>query len=62
MFNSAAEVSEFLIREAQISTVPWDDAGHYLRFSVTFEAGSEQEEKEVVDEMKRRIKKLNLKF
>jgi len=62
MFNSAAEVSEFLIREAQISTVPWDDAGHYLRFSVTFEAGSEQEEKEVVDEMKRRIKKLKLKF
>ena len=62
VFNSASEVSEYLIREAQISTVPWDDAGHYLRFSVTFEADSEKEEKEVIDEMKRRIKKLKLSF
>ncbi len=62
VFNTASEVSEYLIREAQISTVPWDDAGHYLRFSVTFEADSEQEEMEVIDEMKRRIKKLNLRF
>ena len=62
VFNTASEVSEYLIREVQISTVPWDDAGHYLRFSVTFEAGSEQEEKEVIDEMKGRIKKLNLIF
>jgi LL-diaminopimelate aminotransferase len=62
VFNTASEVSEYLIREAQISTVPWDDAGNYLRFSVTFEADSEQEEMEVIDEMKRRIKKLNLRF
>ncbi len=62
VFNTASEVSEYLIREAQISTVPWDDAGHYLRFSVTFEAVSEKEEKEVIDEMKSRIKKLNLIF
>ena len=62
VFTTASEVSEDLIREAQISTVPWDDAGHYLRFSVTFEADSEREEKEVIDEMKRRIKKLNLRF
>ena len=62
VFTTASEVSEYLIREAQISTVPWDDAGHYLRFSVTFEADSEREEKEVIDEMKRRIKKLNLRF
>jgi len=62
VFNTASEVSEYLIREEQISTVPWDDAGHYLRFSVTFEAATEQEEKEVVDEMKRRLMKLNLKF
>lgn len=62
MFNSAAEVSEFLIREAQISTVPWDDAGHYLRFSVTFEAGSVEEEKEVIGEMKKRMQKLRFRF
>lgn len=62
MFRTATEVSEFLISEAQISTVPWDDAGNYLRFSVTFEAYSAEEEKKVIDEMKNRIKKLKLIF
>jgi LL-diaminopimelate aminotransferase len=61
-FNSAQEFSEFLITEAQISTVPWDDAGRYIRFSVTFEAGSLDEEKRVIDEMKSRISKLKIKF
>ena len=62
VFNTAAEFSEFLITESLISTVPWDDAGKYVRFSVTFEADDVQKEKEVIDEMKRRIKKLKLKF
>jgi LL-diaminopimelate aminotransferase len=61
-FNSAAEFSEFLIRESMISTVPWDDAGKYVRFSVTFEADSVQKEKDVINEMKKRMKVLNLKF
>jgi LL-diaminopimelate aminotransferase len=45
-----------------ISTVPWDDAGSYIRFSVTFEADSIEREKEVLDEMKNRMRKLKLKF
>jgi LL-diaminopimelate aminotransferase len=61
-FNSASEFSEFLIKESMISTVPWDDAGQYIRFSVTFEADTPQEEKEVINEMKQRMKKLKLKF
>jgi LL-diaminopimelate aminotransferase len=61
-FSTAADFSEFLIRESLISTVPGDDAGKYVRFSVTFEADSLQKEKEVIDEMKGRIKKLRLKF
>lgn len=61
-FSTASEFSEFLIREALISTVPWDDAGKYVRFSVTFEAGSLEEEKEVINEMKKRLKILNLSF
>ena len=40
VFNSASEFSEFLIHESLISTVPWDDAGKFIRFSVTFEADS----------------------
>jgi LL-diaminopimelate aminotransferase len=62
MFNTASEFSEFLIKESLISTVPWDDAGKYIRFSVTFEADSPQKEKEVINEMKKRMKVLKLKF
>jgi len=62
VFNTASEFSEFLIKESLISTVPWDDAGKYVRFSVTFEAEDIGKERQVIDEMKRRIKKLKLKF
>jgi LL-diaminopimelate aminotransferase len=62
VFNTAGEFSEFLIRESLISTVPWDDAGKFIRFSVTFEANSENEEKAVINEMKERMLKLKLKF
>jgi len=62
VFNSATEFSEFLIHESLISTVPWDDAGKFIRFSVTFEADSLQNEIEVINEMKARMKILKLKF
>jgi LL-diaminopimelate aminotransferase len=62
VFNTATGFSEFLIHESLISTVPWDDAGKYIRFSVTFEADSLQKEIEVINEMKERIKRLKLKF
>jgi LL-diaminopimelate aminotransferase len=62
VFNSASEFSEFLIHKSLISTVPWDDAGKYVRFSVTFEADSVQKEIEVISEMKERMKLLRLKF
>jgi len=61
-FSSASEFSEFLIHEALISTVPWDDAGKFIRFSVTFEANSVEEEIKVINEMKERMKKLKLIF
>jgi LL-diaminopimelate aminotransferase len=62
IFNSASEFSEYLIHESLISTVPWDDAGRFIRFSVTFEADSIQKEIEVINEMKKRMKLLKLKF
>ncbi|MBN1397220.1 MAG: LL-diaminopimelate aminotransferase [Bacteroidetes bacterium] len=61
-FKTAAEFSDFLIRSVLISTVPWDDAGAYIRFSVTFEADSAEKEKKVIEEMKNRMEKLKLKF
>lgn len=62
VFKTAEECSEYLIRKALISTVPWDDAGAYLRFSVTFEAKDEAEEKLVIDELGNRLSKLGLTF
>ncbi len=61
-FNTAEEVSEYLIREKLISTVPWDDAGHYLRFSATFTAKNEEDERRIVGEMKKRLEGLELEF
>ena len=61
-FNNAEDASTYLIKEALISTVPWDDAGPYLRFSVTFEASSPEEEKKVIKELHHRLRALDLKF
>ncbi|TVR48442.1 MAG: LL-diaminopimelate aminotransferase [Puniceicoccaceae bacterium] len=54
-FPSAEAFSQWLISEHLVSTVPWDDAGAYVRFSVTFEAGGEEEEKRIVAEIERRL-------
>src|SRR4051812_37834834 len=54
-FNNAEEVSQWLITEKLISTVPWDDAGANLRFSVTFIAKDEADEKRVLNEIAKRL-------
>ncbi len=61
-FTDAGDFSEFLIKEARISTVPWDDAGHYVRFSVTFNAANVDEEVAIINEMQERMAKLKLVF
>jgi LL-diaminopimelate aminotransferase len=43
-FETAEAASQYLIAEQSICTVPWDDAGPYLRFSVTYEAADEAAE------------------
>src|SRR5262249_8059482 len=43
-FANAEEASQFLITEQSVCCVPWDDAGPYLRFSVTYLAKDEAEE------------------
>jgi len=61
-FINAADAAKFFIEKALISVVPWDDAGSYLRISVTFEAASQAEEEMIIGEMKRRMKAINLVF
>ena len=54
-FANGEEFSQWLITEKLISTVPWDDAGNFVRFSATFEAAGEEAEREVIAEMARRL-------
>jgi LL-diaminopimelate aminotransferase len=62
VFHNAKEVMEYLIRNAFISTIPWDDAGAFLRISVTFEAAGEEEERKIIEEIRERLMKLELVF
>ncbi len=61
-FENATKAAQYFIEKALISVIPWDEGGAWLRFSVTFEAGSETEEKLIIDEMKRRLGSLKLVF
>lgn len=54
-FKNAEEVSQWLITEKLISTVPWDDACAYLRFSVTFAAKDPADEQRVLAEVASRL-------
>jgi LL-diaminopimelate aminotransferase len=61
-FKTGEEVSQWLITEKLISTVPWDDAGAYLRFSVTFIAKDQTDEKRVLGEVARRLSDVRFEF
>lgn len=61
-FANAEEASQFLITEHSVVTVPWDDAGPYLRFSVTYQAADEAEEDLLMEETRKRLQGLGLTF
>jgi LL-diaminopimelate aminotransferase len=61
-FDTAEAASQFLITEHSICTVPWDDAGAFLRFSVTYEAPDEAAEDALMAETESRMKGLELQF
>jgi LL-diaminopimelate aminotransferase len=61
-FENGEAFSQYLIREKLICTVPWDDAGPYVRFSATFEAASLEEEQEVIAEIGRRVSDVTYEF
>jgi len=62
VFLNAEEASQYLISEQSVCTVPWDEAGPHLRFSVTYHAPTEAEEDALMAETSRRLGALNLKF
>ncbi len=61
-FDSAEAASQYLITEKSIVTVPWDDAGPFLRFSVTYVAEDEAAEDALMAETVSRLKQIQLAF
>lgn len=61
-FETAEDASQFLIREQSVCCVPWDDAGRFLRFSVTYSAKDEVEEDDLMNETAKRLKNLQFRF
>lgn len=61
-FDSGEAFSQWLITNELISTVPWDDCGNFVRFSVTFAAKGEEAEKAIAAEIAARLAKYNFNF
>ena len=61
-FANAEEASQHLITEQSVCCVPWDDAGPYLRFSVTYTANTEAEEDALMRETVSRLTGMKLAF
>ncbi len=61
-FANAEEASQYLIHDQSVCCVPWDDAGAYLRFSVTYIAADETQEDSLMAETVQRLKGMNLRF
>jgi LL-diaminopimelate aminotransferase len=61
-FPTAEAAGQYLIAEHSICTVPWDDAGPYLRLSVTYEAADEAAEDALMAETEARLKKIQPVF
>ncbi|HBT76948.1 MAG TPA: LL-diaminopimelate aminotransferase [Planctomycetaceae bacterium] len=61
-FKNAEEVAHYLIREHSICTVPWDDAGAYLRFSATYLAKDEPAEDDLMNALAERLGEITFSF
>ena len=61
-FNDAESASQHLIHNHLISTVPWDDAGAFLRFSSTFDSSGDEDDARVMRELARRLESAALRW
>ena len=59
-FAAAEDATRHLIENFGIVTVPWDDAGAFLRFSVTYVAETEADEDTLMKETKQRLEAAGL--
>jgi LL-diaminopimelate aminotransferase len=61
-FENGEAFSQWLITNELISTVPWDDCGHFVRFSVTFAADGLEGEAAILKEIGTRLAKYQFEF
>ena len=61
-FENAEQVSQFLITEQSVCTVPWDDAGSFLRWSVTYLVDGPAGEDALMNELEERLARINFEF
>ncbi len=62
-FSSAEEFSEYLIKEKSISTVPWDETGNFVRFSMSFDTHAfGNSEQNVYNELSKRLDDCEFEF
>jgi LL-diaminopimelate aminotransferase len=61
-FETAEAASQYFITQHSIVTVPWDDAGPFLRFSVTYEAESLAAEDALMAAAADRLRQCQLAF
>lgn len=61
-FATAEDASQYLITQQSIVTVPWDEAGPYLRFSTTYEAATEEDEDALMQATLQRLAASKLLF
>ncbi|HNY30046.1 MAG TPA: LL-diaminopimelate aminotransferase [Fibrobacteria bacterium] len=62
VFEHAEAASQWFIREKSIVTVPFDDIGPHLRFSVTYEAPTLADEKAYMDAFSERLAGIRFQF
>jgi LL-diaminopimelate aminotransferase len=62
VFAKAEDATQFLIENCGIVTVPWDDAGPHLRFSVTYQAIDEFAEDQLMHATLARLTQAGLIF
>jgi len=61
-FETGEAASQYLITEHSIVTVPWDEAGPCLRFSVTYVADDEEAEDALMAETEARLNQVQFVF
>ena len=62
IFANGEAFSQWLIEEQLVSTVPWDEAGANVRFSVTFAAQNQSDEDRILAELAARLQPYRFQF